>query len=144
MGTGELAIAPDGRIYPCERLIAAGADDRHCLGSIDRGLEWSRLLGRCVKGGALDARCRECALKDFCMNWCGCSNAFMTGHYNRVGPFLCASERAAIRAALRVFTTLERHLGPVFLQHFSGVPQWNSRLEDQGNQRRESDDYARV
>ncbi len=30
------------------------------------------------------------------MNWCGCSNAFMTGYYNRVGPFLCASERAAI------------------------------------------------
>ncbi len=60
------------------------------------------------------------------MNWCGCSNAFMTGYYNRVGAFLCASERAAIQTALEVFQTLERKLGPVFLHHLSGAPQRNS------------------
>jgi len=57
---------------------------------------------------------------------------FMTGYYNRVGPFLCASERAAIQTALDVFTTLERQLGPVFLHHLAGAPQRNSWPEQKG------------
>ena len=66
------------------------------------------------------------------MNWCGCSNAFMTGYYNRMGPFLCASERTASQTALDVFTTLERRLGPIFLHHLAGAPQLNSRMERKG------------
>jgi len=54
------------------------------------------------------------------MNWCGCSNYFMTGSYNRVSPFLCASERALIETALRVFETLEAELGPTFVDHVGG------------------------
>jgi hypothetical protein len=76
-------------------------------------------------------------MKDCCMNWCGCSNAFMTGYYNRVGPFLCASERAAIQTALDVFTTLENKLGPVFLHHLSGLAQINSQIRQKGETRYE-------
>lgn len=130
MGTGELAVAPDGTLFPCERLVGAGTSGDHAVGSLDRGLDLSRLLGRCIRDGPTNSQCRECSLRDSCMNWCGCSNAFMTGHYDRVGPFLCASERAAIRTALRVFSTLERRLGPVFLKHLAGAPHWNSRSEN--------------
>ena len=60
------------------------------------------------------------------MNWCGCSNYFMTGYYNRVGPFLCASEKAAIAVAVKAFSTLEERLGPTFAHHVSGTPHFNS------------------
>ena len=122
MGTGELTIVPDGGIYPCERLIGSGADGQHRIGSLERGLDLSSLGCRSVPGTAANSECCECTLRDSCMNWCGCSNFFMTGDYDRVGPFLCASERVAIQTALDVFATLERQLGPVFLHHLAGEP----------------------
>jgi uncharacterized protein len=132
MGVGELTVTPDGGLYPCERLIGSGSGGPYRIGSIEHGLDLSRLAGQCAPGGSLNAECNDCSMKDCCMNWCGCSNIFLTGYYNRVGPFLCASERAAIQIALEVYTTLERQLGPVFLHHLAGVPQWNIRLEQKG------------
>jgi hypothetical protein len=44
----------------------------------------------------------------------------MSGHYNRVGPFLCASERASIELAFNIFRTLESELGPTFMDHLGG------------------------
>jgi uncharacterized protein len=129
MGTGELAITPDGGIYPCERLVGSGLDALHRIGTIEQGLDISRLACGQASGGELNTECKECSIKDYCMNWCGCTNAFMTGYYNRVGPFLCASERAAFETAVNVFTRLEREVGPAFLHHFSGYPQWNSMVK---------------
>lgn len=132
MGTGELAITPDGGLYPCERLIGSGTDGLYRIGSIEQGLDPSRLACRSAPNGQHQSECEDCSIKDYCMNWCGCSNSFMTGYYNRVGPFLCASERAVIQTSMEVFSTLERQVGPVFLHHLAGVPQWNSQLNKNG------------
>jgi uncharacterized protein len=129
MGTHELSITPDGGLYPCERLIGSGLGDKHCIGSIDKGLDFSKLLDHCSKGKEFNPECEECSLKDCCMNWCGCSNSLMTGYYNRVGPILCASERASIQTAFEVYVTLEKELGPIFLHHLSGLPQLNVIME---------------
>jgi uncharacterized protein len=134
MGTGELTITPDGGLYPCERLISTNASQEHCIGSVEHGVDLSRMMRRCAPGGNQNQECSECSLKDLCMNWCGCSNVFMTGYYNRVGPFLCASERAIIQIAMDVFTKLESQLGPVFIHHLSGIPQWNSLATTKGGQ----------
>ena len=128
MGTGELAITPDGGLYPCERLVGSGNDEQYRIGSIDSGLDLSRLSAHCAIGEQQNSECRDCPLKNCCMNWCGCSNIFMTGYTNRVGAFLCASERTSIQTALDVFKVLEHRLGPVFLHHLSGAPQMNSLL----------------
>ena len=133
MGTGELAITPDGGLYPCERLIGSGTGEEHRIGTIQAGVNLAKLLSRCAPGGEVNLECEDCSLKGSCMNWCGCSNAFMTGFTNRVGPFLCVSERTAIQTALDVYTTLERQLGPLFLHHLSGELLWNSRMERKGN-----------
>lgn len=133
MGIGELTIAPDGSLFPCERLIGSGTDNQHCIGSVEHGLDLTLLACRCAPGGQLNPECSECSMKECCMNWCGCSNAFMTGYYNRVGPFLCASERAAIRTSLDVFAMLENQVGPVFLHHLAGTPQLNSLKEHKEN-----------
>ena len=54
------------------------------------------------------------------MNWCGCSNFFSTGHYNQAGPFICASEKAAINTALAVFKELETKFGTSTLLKIAG------------------------
>jgi len=134
MGKGEMAFTCDGGIYPCERLIGDGVSGSHRIGDVEHGIDPAKLACGYASGAELNAECLDCGLKSYCMNWCGCSNVFMTGQYNRVGPFLCASEKAAIATARNVFATLEKEMGPVFLHHFSGSPQVNSRVSPQYRQ----------
>jgi uncharacterized protein len=66
-GDGHAAIAPSGRIYPCERLV--GQDDmssaRFVVGDLDSGVE--RIEQRCGAG------------------WCACANVAETGDAAREG-----------------------------------------------------------
>jgi uncharacterized protein len=129
MGEAEFAYTPEGHIYPCERLIGAGAGNGHCIGNVRDGLEQQRMCSHVRGEGGLNTECGSCGVQDYCMNWCGCSNYFMTGFYNRVGPFLCASEKSALQVALQVFQTLEHELGPTFLEHLGGAPNLNSLVQ---------------
>jgi len=128
MGVREMAFTPDGSIYPCERLIDGAASNGHCIGHVEQGVDMSRMACRQAPRHPLNPECLACSFKEYCMNWCGCSNHFMTGYYNRVGPFLCASEKAAIAVAVKVFCTLEERLGPTFIHHVSGKPHSNSAV----------------
>lgn len=136
MGSGELAFAPDGGVYPCERLVGDGGP-AHRLGTV--GERVSPVLPPCVRMSAerLAPECRACGLREYCMNWCGCSNFFSTGDYDRVGPFLCASERAAVEVAMEVFEHLAREAGPAFYEHVAGYPARSSfRAEGAGEEAR--------
>lgn len=125
MGEGEFAFTPSGRVYPCERL-AGGDPDRHVIGSVNHLVEIGPVSTHTASGPSVNTPCLSCSLRDYCMNWCGCSNYFMTGFYNRVGPFLCASERAWIEIAWNVFRTIEAELGPTFADHLGGRPMTRS------------------
>jgi uncharacterized protein len=122
MGKGEFAFTPEGRIYPCERLVGPGTGRDHCMGHIDEGPEVEALSCLKAPGEDLNAECIDCGLRDYCMNWCGCSNYFATGYYNRVNAFTCASEKATIETAFDVIQRLHGHFGPAFLNHFVGQP----------------------
>jgi len=122
MGNGELAFAPSGNIYPCERLVGADDGTTHCIGNVSKGLEPRRMACNTKVGGEVNTECMECGIKDYCMNWCGCSNFFSSGYYNRVGSFLCASEQATVKIAFDVFQKLEKEVGGVFMEHLSGRP----------------------
>jgi len=115
MGRGEFAFAPSGNIYPCERLIGSDDGNGHCIGNIELGLSEVKPCGGLSGFVSINSECTECGVSDYCMNWCGCSNHFSSGHYNRVGPFQCASEKAAISMASDVQQTLEKELGPRFV-----------------------------
>jgi len=130
MGRGEFAFTPQGTIYPCERLVAANGGE-HRIGDVFKGVDVERLLCHRVPGEALNRECHACGLRDYCMNWCGCSNFFASGFYNRVSPFLCASEKASIRVAFEVFQELEA-AGVTFYDHLGGMPAANS-LRRQGS-----------
>lgn len=128
MGKGEFAFSPEGNIYPCERLVGDGTENRHCIGNIHNGLNIERMSCNRLPDQTINAECLSCSLNQYCMNWCGCSNYMSTGYYNRVGQFLCISEKAAIQAALNAFQILEKKLGPTFVDHLSGHPSSNSEI----------------
>lgn len=119
MGTGEFAFAPSGDIFPCERLVASEPGE-HVIGSTNGLIRIGPLRDYFAAGPAINAPCILCGLREYCVNWCGCSNYFMTGHYNRVSPFLCVSERTLMELAVLVFRSLESELGPTFMDHVGG------------------------
>lgn len=125
MGRGEFAFAPSGNIYPCERLIGSDDGDTHCIGHVSTGLEPGEMCRHLNPRSAGNTECSDCGIRDYCMNWCGCSNYFSTGCYNRVGAFLCASEKAAVKTAFTVFEALETQLGAIFVEHLSNSPAVN-------------------
>lgn len=125
MGSAEFAYTPGGWIYACERLIGTGdGSGPHCLGHIDTGLSRPARPCSCDRTG--NTECVACGIRDYCMRWCGCSNYFSSGRYDRVGPFLCASERSAVAAAFDVFRAVEQQPEPAFFEHASGRPQLDS------------------
>ena len=106
MGEREWAIAPDGAIYPCERFVSAGngaADGAGAsalaLGHLDTGVDETRRCALLARRGNHTPACAACPDRPYCMNWCGCTNYHLTGQTDQAAPVLCASERAAIRAA---------------------------------------------
>jgi uncharacterized protein len=103
-------------------LIGSDDGDNHCIGNVSTGLEPTGICRRLATESDINPECRECGIADYCMNWCACSNYFSSGYYNRVGPFLCASEKTAIITALEVFQALEKQPGTVFAEHLAGAP----------------------
>jgi len=127
MGKGEFAFTPDGRIYPCERLVGIH-ENKHLIGNINDGIDDELLSCHIKSGNSINTECMSCGLKDFCMHWCGCSNYFSTGYYNRVSPFLCASEKTALQISFNIFKILEEKIGSTFFEHLGGFPIMNSNI----------------
>ena len=115
MGRKEFAFAPSGNIYPCERLIGDDDGNHHFIGHISDGIAKVKPCGHHPQV-SINQPCLKCSLKNYCMNWCGCSNFFSTGNYNHCGPLICASEKAAITAAIYALETLEKKMGTAYIQ----------------------------
>jgi uncharacterized protein len=133
MGIKELAFTPNGYIFPCERIIYDGnSSSTHCIGHVDTGIDLSRLSCHIRADGDSDNPCLTCSIRQYCMNWCGCSNFHATGYYNRAGAYLCAEEKSSIRTALQVVETLNSEMPNIFSAHAAGFPSLNSSLDKQG------------
>ena len=117
-GKGDVAVAPSGRLYPCERLV--GEDDREalCVGDLDRGLDPSRVEALLAGRSRPDPECVACELRPRCKHWCGCANFETTGDPARVSPLVCFFERAFIAEADRVAEILYGERDPTFLRRF--------------------------
>lgn len=118
MGDGELAFAPSGNVYPCERFIGEDRDPTFCIGHIDTGIDLARRCALHERRGNRNEQCRSCGWRRYCMNWCGCTNYAMTGRIDIAGPALCAIERATIDAARQAFQTLSDRGNQLFLDHY--------------------------
>lgn len=118
-GADEVAIAPTGRIFPCDRLVRE--DDPAspvCIGDLDRGLDLARRDALLAEKAVLDPECEACELRPRCMHWCGCANYETTGSPGKVSPLLCWFERCFIAEADRVGSQLFAEQTPAFLQRF--------------------------
>lgn len=100
-GNGEIAVAPSGRLYPCERLI-----------EIDRPDQPLRLPGHALEGEDFlefqsvpftrCSPCAGCALAFACDTTCPCSNFIRTGDANRPDGLLCRLNKATAQATAEV------------------------------------------
>lgn len=117
MGDGEWGFAPSGNMYPCERFIGDDENSQFCLGNIHTGLDLKRRCAISRKRGNHNSECRNCSLKKYCMNWCGCTNYFMSGQTDLAAPILCAMEQATIQAARHVFDSLISSDNELFTDH---------------------------
>lgn len=127
MGKGEFAFAPSGNVYPCERLIGSDEGLEHYLGNVNNGDILSKTCQE-ISNAAVNKECLDCGIKDYCMNWCGCTNYHSTGNYNIVSPFVCSSEKAAINAAFDIIQSM-RNIGLDFSHHLTGTPLMNVMAE---------------
>ena len=120
MGDGELAFAPSGNIYPCERLIGEDRNSPFCIGNVHTGLDAPRRQVVSLGRGNNNQSCRACPWQRYCMNWCGCTNYFMTGRTDLAGSALCAIERAAISAARQVTVSPTFATNQLLARHVAG------------------------
>ncbi len=119
-GCGELAVAPSGNLYPCDRLIGedgpAQADVR--IGDVFSGIDGDRVTALRGVKDAPQADCVGCAILDRCMWWCGCVNRARTGRVGEVDDVLCRTEQAKVRAADHLAATLFAEQDPTFIGRY--------------------------
>ncbi len=100
-GAGEVAVAPSGNLYPCERLIGADAPENpmRLPGHVLDGDDFLSLpVPPCAPAGP----CRGCAVASLCSVDCRCSNYARTGDLTQPDGLLCALNRACLRETVRV------------------------------------------
>ena len=100
-GKGQIAVAPSGRLYPCERLIGedSGSNPMLLPGHATEGndfLSMNPAEGRCA------TECRACKLEPLCGTTCRCSNYTRTGQIGHPDGLLCLLEQVCIRETARV------------------------------------------
>ena len=107
-GAGEVAVAPSGNLYPCERLIGADADG-----------DPMRLPGHVLDGADFlslpDPPCRVaepcagCSVASLCNTSCRCSNYVRTGDACRPDGLLCTLNHACLRETVKVLEEMGGH-----------------------------------
>ena len=118
-GREEWAVAPDGRIYPCDRSVRPGEGAPElCIGDVDRGLDQARRDELLALKARVDPECAACALAGRCAHWCGCMQVETTGSLGQVSPVFCWTERCFVAEADRVAGTLYAEKNPAFLRRF--------------------------
>jgi uncharacterized protein len=104
-GDGEIAVAPSGNLYPCERLIGEdGADHPMRLPghATDEGD-----FCRDPAPGRSAAACSACAIQGQCNTTCRCNNYVRTGDIERPDALLCLLDRVCYRETARVLRRLQ-------------------------------------
>jgi uncharacterized protein len=100
-GYSEIAVAPSGNLYPCERLI--GADDAaNPMRLSGHALDGEDFLVYLPVPGKSAAECVECSINAICSTTCRCSNYVRTGDVGRPDGLLCLWDQSCVRETVRV------------------------------------------
>jgi uncharacterized protein len=103
-GDGEIAVAPSGNLYPCERLIGVDAADNpmRLSGHVLQGDDFCRAAPPVQAA----AECEGCAMRRQCGTFCRCSNYVRTGDIHRPDALLCFLDRVCVRESARALKAL--------------------------------------
>jgi uncharacterized protein len=107
-GAGEIAVAPSGRLYPCERVVGEDRPDNplRLAGNVREGTDFlSPSIGAFSRCGP----CSECVLNFACDTFCRCSNFIRTGDVNRPDGLLCTLNKSTARAVADVLNRRQFH-----------------------------------
>lgn len=100
-GVGEVAVAPSGRLFPCERLV--GRDDPDSPVRLPgHALEGEDFPGGKPAPARAGAVCDACHIRELCGTTCRCSNYVRTGDVSRPDGLLCLLDRLAFGEAMAV------------------------------------------
>ncbi len=118
-GEKEIAVSAAGNFYPCARLVGEDNSPDLIFGNADDGYDNAKRIRHILGRGNRTKECMECALRERCMNWCGCVNYVTSnGKIDEVGAFTCFHERLGISLSDQVATTLWEEKNPCFLTRF--------------------------
>jgi uncharacterized protein len=103
-GSGEIAVAPSGNLYPCERLIGEDRADNpmRLFGHVSGARDFLNFSPAPERG---HAACSTCDLQSICSTSCRCSNFVRTGDASKPDGLLCALDKICAREVTRVFQT---------------------------------------
>ena len=99
-GDGQIAVAPSGHLYPCERLIGEDGTDQP-LRLPGNARDGEDFCGTPSPGRSAVA-CTACVIQDQCNTTCRCNNFIRTGDTTRPDALLCLLDRVCYRETARV------------------------------------------
>ena len=104
-GNGAVAVAPSGRLYPCERLIGEDRPgDPMCIpGHAAEGRDFLRLPS---PPGRKHETCRSCAMESMCNTSCQRGDYARTGDTRRPDTLLSTLNQACLAEATRVLAKI--------------------------------------
>ena len=97
----KLAVAPSGRIYPCDRLVGDDRDPRFVIGHVDDFTLARARSSLPVIDGPARGECGECPERSRCGAHCACSNVAETGSLEVPGAVQCWFQQTRARIADR-------------------------------------------
>lgn len=107
-GEREIAIAPSGNIYPCERLIGNDTGEV-MLGNVKHGFDLPKRQAILRARGSDYHECETCPIQSRCQNSCGCTNYTLSGVINLPTPILCFHEKLSTDIADHVAACLKEN-----------------------------------
>jgi uncharacterized protein len=105
-GAGEIAVAPSGNLYPCERLMGEDelSNSMRLPGHVlDGGRDFLHLRSAACRD---DDACRVCPVSDLCNTDCRCSNYVRSGSVSRPDALLCRWNQACLNQTGRALREL--------------------------------------
>lgn len=119
-GSRQLAIAPDGEIYPCITFVTTARHPAFLLGHVQEGLDerCRSHFHACSEGEK--SECSGCSLKPRCSSWCACINFMSTGTVTQASPVVCHQEQVLMPIVDETARRLWRMRNSLFLhKHYN-------------------------
>src|SRR5262249_12954086 len=120
VGRWNVAVAPSGNLYPCDRLVGEDRSSPFVLGTLNEWIAGS-LAPSLPRRGQADLACDGCDERFRCGASCACANVAETGETHLPGGVQCWYEQTVSRLADEVGWALLREGAPDFVRSAYGI-----------------------